>query len=99
MDELEYEVYREMGEKMIRAIESEVKERWHARKVRAVHRYGRLSVGEVSVVVAVSCEHRKEAFEACRYAIDKMKTTLPLWKKERGEGKEAWVEGTPIEKT
>jgi len=97
VDELEYEVYRKMAEKRVRAIESEVMERWPVKKVRAVHRYGRLAVGEVSVVVAVSSEHRKEAFEACRYAIDKMKTTLPLWKKERRGGREVWVEGAPIE--
>jgi molybdopterin synthase catalytic subunit len=97
IDELEYEVYREMGEKKMLEIESEVKERWPVKKIKAVHRYGKMKVGEVSVVVAVSSEHRKEAFEACRYAIDKMKRTLPLWKKERRRGREVWVEGTPIE--
>jgi molybdopterin synthase catalytic subunit len=98
VDELEYETYREMGEKKVLEIESEAKARWPVKEIRAVHRYGKLKVGEVSVVVAVSSEHRKEAFEACRYVIDKMKRTLPLWKKERRKGKDVWVEGTPIEK-
>jgi len=62
-----------------------------------VHRYGHLKVGDVSVAVAVSCEHRAEAFEACRYAIDTIKGTLPMWKKERFRGgAQAWVKGTPI---
>lgn len=97
VDELEYETYKEMGEKKVLEIESEAKAKWPVKKIRAVHRYGKLKVGEVSVVVAVSSEHRKEAFEACRFVIDKMKSTLPLWKKERRKGKEVWVEGTPIE--
>ena len=98
VDELEYETYKEMGEKKVSEIESEAKARWPVKKIRAVHRYGKLKVGEVSVVVAVSSEHRKEAFEACRYVIDKMKRTLPLWKKESRRGREVWVEGTTIEK-
>jgi len=97
VDELEYETYKDMGEKKVLEIESEAKAKWPIKKIRAVHRYGKLKVGEVSVVVAVSSEHRKEAFEACRYVIDKMKRTLPLWKKERRRGRDVWVEGTPIE--
>jgi len=62
-----------------------------------VHRYGRLSIGEVSVAVAVSSEHRAEAFEAGKFAIDTIKRTLPLWKKEKlKSGKEAWTKGVPI---
>jgi molybdopterin synthase catalytic subunit len=99
VEELEYEVYKEMAEERIRKIEAMVRERWPIEKVSMVHRYGRLKVGEVSVAVAVSSEHRAEAFEACRYAIDMMKQTLPLWKKERSKGKrESWVKGTPIER-
>jgi molybdopterin synthase catalytic subunit len=68
------------------------------KKIRMVHREGRLLVGEVSVVVAVSCEHRGDAFEASRYAIDRIKESLPLWKRETdAKGKRKWVEGTPIE--
>ena len=93
---LEYQVYREMAEKRMRAIEEEVRERWPVRKLAMVHREGRLKVGEVSVAVAVSCEHRAEAFDACRYAIDRVKTSLPLWKKELAKDGAAWVSGVPI---
>lgn len=95
---VEYQVYREMAERRMKEIETEVKNKWPVKKIRMVHREGRLPVGEVSVVVAVSCEHRAEAFEACRYAIDRIKGALPLWKKESNAGgKKRWVEGTPIE--
>ncbi|MDV3244720.1 MAG: molybdenum cofactor biosynthesis protein MoaE [Nitrososphaerales archaeon] len=93
---LEYEVYKKMAEKRLRVIEAEVKKRWPVRKIRMVHREGKLKVGEVSVVVAVSCPHRADAFEACRYAIDRIKTGLPLWKKERVRGTNHWVAGKPI---
>jgi molybdopterin synthase catalytic subunit len=95
---LDYQVYREMAEKRMLEIEKQVKKKWPVKKMAMVHRYGSLKVGEVSVVVAVSCEHRAEAFEACRYAIDTIKQTLPLWKKERLKGgKQSWVQGSPIE--
>jgi len=95
---LTYEVYREMAERRMREIEVRVRKKWPVVKIAMVHRYGQLKVGEVSVVVAVSCEHRAEAFEACRYAIDTIKGTLPMWKKERLRGgAHTWVKGTPIE--
>ena len=95
---LTYEVYREMAEKRMKEIEGEVRRKWPVVRMAMVHRYGDLKVGEVSVAVAVSCEHRAEAFEACRFAIDAIKGTLPMWKKEkfRGGG-EVWVRGTPLE--
>jgi molybdopterin synthase catalytic subunit len=95
---LTYEVYKEMAEKKMEEIEEKVKRKWPVLKIATVHRYGDLRVGEVSVAVAVSCEHRTEAFEACRYAIDTIKSTLPMWKKERFKGgAQTWVKGTPIE--
>jgi len=95
---LSYEVYREMAEKNMREIEVEVRRRWPVRGIAMVHRYGDLKVGEVSVAVAVSCEHRAEAFEACRHAIDAIKGTLPIWKKEKfAGGAQSWVKGTTIE--
>lgn len=95
---LEYQVYRGMAEKRMKAIEAEVRARWPVRKMVMVHRYGRLKIGEASVAVAVASEHRSEAFEACRYAIDTVKRTLPLWKKESlAGGAEAWTKGEPIE--
>jgi molybdopterin synthase catalytic subunit len=95
---LEYQVYEEMAEKRMRAIEAEVMRKWPVKKVKLAHRQGRLSIGDVSVVVAVSSEHRAEAFEACRYAIDSIKRSLPLWKREGSvSGNKSWVEGSPIE--
>jgi len=91
-------VYRGMAERRMQEIEDRVRKKWPVVKIAMVHRYGPLKVGEVSVAVAVSCEHRAEAFEACRYAIDTIKGTLPMWKKERLRGgTQVWVKGTPIE--
>ena len=95
---LTYEVYRGMAERRMQEIEVRVRKKWPVVKIAMVHRYGHLRVGEVSVAVAVSCEHRAEAFEASRYAIDTIKETLPMWKKERFKGgAQTWVKGTPIE--
>jgi len=95
---LTYEVYRGMAERRMREIEDSVRKKWPVVKMAMVHRYGRLKVGDVSVAVAVSCEHRAEAFEACRYAIDTIKGTLPMWKRERFKGgAQEWVKGYPIE--
>ena len=69
-------------------IERETRDRWPGSEVMIVHRLGHLEVGEVSVGVAVSCPHRAEAFEACRYAIDRLKLIVPIWKKEN------WTDGT-----
>ncbi|MDG7006735.1 MAG: molybdenum cofactor biosynthesis protein MoaE [Nitrososphaerota archaeon] len=96
---LRYEVYEEMAEKKMKEIEERVMARWPVRKLAMVHRYGDLRIGEVSVAVAVSSEHRGDAFEACRYAIDTIKKSLPLWKKEKLKGgKEGWVKGTKIQR-
>ena len=90
---LEYDAYPEMAEQEMARIAAEVERRWHTDRVALVHRIGRLEIGEVSVVVAVACPHRAEAFEACRYAIDTLKNTVPIWKKEVAEDGEEWVEG------
>ncbi len=96
---LRYEVYKDMAEKKMKEIEARVMSRWPVRRLAMVHRYGDLKVGEVSVAVAVSSEHRGDAFEACRYAIDTIKSSLPLWKKEKHRGgKEDWVKGTRIQR-
>lgn len=99
VDKLEYQAYRAMAEARMREIEDEVKEKWRKVKIRTVHRVGTLRVGEVSVAVAVSAEHRAEAFEAARYAIERIKHSLPVWKKEKlAGGKNVWLEGVPIQK-
>ena len=95
---LEYEVYRPMAELQIARLEEEIRKRWPVKSIRLIHREGRLKVGEVSVVVAVSAMHREEAFEAARYAIDRIKESFPIWKREKFKGgRYAWVKGTPIQ--
>ena len=89
---LDYEAYPPMAEKKLAEIEAEVRRRWTVGEIAMVHRLGRLEVGEVSVAVAVSCPHRGEAFEACRFAIDTLKELVPIWKKENApDGTAEWV--------
>jgi len=95
---LEYQTYHAMAERRVREIEAEIRRRWRVKQIRIVHREGTLRVGEISVAVAVSAEHRLEAFEACRYAIERVKRALPIWKREKAaEGGQVWVVGVPIE--
>src|SRR5207244_8415784 len=89
---LEYEAYRPMAERKLGELAAEVARRWECR-IALRHRLGRLEIGEASVMVAVSSPHRATAFEACRYAIDTLKVTVPIWKKEVWEGGEVWIEG------
>jgi molybdopterin synthase catalytic subunit len=89
---LDYEAYPPMAEKELAKIEAEARRRWPVGEIALVHRLGRLDVGEISVAVAVSCPHRVEAFEACRWLIDTLKQVVPIWKRERwADGKEEWV--------
>lgn len=90
---LEYEAYPRMAESKLAEIEAEIRTRWPVGDLIMVHRLGRLGVGEISVAVAVSCPHRAQAFEACRYAIDRLKEFVPIWKKENwADGTSEWVE-------
>ena len=90
---LEYDVYEEMAEQQIRTIIEEVQQRWGVERVAVAHRFGRLEIGEASVIIVVATPHRAEAFEACRYIIDTLKSTVPIWKKEVATDGEEWVEG------
>jgi len=90
---LVYEAYPEMAEKKMAEIGAEIAARWGIQDLGIVHRVGRLEIGEISVLIAVSSPHRAQAFEACRYAIDRLKEIVPIWKKEVGENGEEWVEG------
>ena len=88
---LEYECYPGMAEKEMAKIGREVLERWPVKKVAMLHRLGRVDIGEASVAIAVSSGHRHAAFEACHYAINQLKETVPIWKKELYEGGEVWI--------
>jgi molybdopterin synthase catalytic subunit len=90
---LEYDVYPEMAIQQIRDIIGEAEKRWGIDRVAVAHRIGRLEIGEASVMIVVASPHRAEAFEACRYIIDTLKTTVPIWKKEVATNGEEWVEG------
>ena len=87
-----YEAYAPMAIKEMERLEAEVRERWKLEGFAITHRVGRLEIGEASVAIAVSSPHRKEAIEACHYAIDRLKQTVPVWKKEYWEGGEVWIE-------
>lgn len=89
---LEYEAHPPMAAAKMREIGDAARARWPGvKRVAMQHRIGRLEIGEASVLIAVSAAHRAEAFEACRYAIDTLKRTVPVWKKEHFEDGEVWV--------
>ncbi len=90
---LEYEAYEEMALPLMKEIAAETRRRFPVSELRLVHRLGRLEVGEASVVVVVSSPHRSEAFAACRFAIDTLKSKVPIWKKEFYEDGSVWREG------
>lgn len=89
---LEYEAYEPMATDVMRSIGRDAADRWRVGRVVMAHRVGRLSVGEVSVIVAVSAPHRGEAFDACEFCIDTLKKSVPIWKKELfADGTSSWV--------
>ena len=93
-DYLEYEAYAEMAEAVLAQIGAEVQARWpQIEAVSMLHRVGRVEVGEPSVVIAVAAAHRQGVFEACAYAIERLKAVAPIWKKEVGSDGQWWVEG------
>jgi molybdopterin synthase catalytic subunit len=89
---LEYDAYVPMAEKLLGQIAEEAETRWGVR-VAIHHRIGRVPIGEVSVAVVVGSPHRAEAFEACRYCIDTLKETVPIWKRETCPDGTYWIEG------
>ncbi|MGH8649716.1 MAG: molybdenum cofactor biosynthesis protein [Burkholderiales bacterium] len=93
---LEYEAHAPMAEAKMREIGETVRARWAGVKAIAIaHRVGRLEIGEASVAVAVAAPHRAEAFAACRFAIDRLKERVPMWKKEFAADGEYWVDERP----
>jgi len=92
---LTYEAWEELAAKRLEEIGGEMLEKWPVRKVALLHRTGDLAIGEASVVVACSAPHRAEAFDACRYGIERLKEDVPIWKKEHlAEGESHWVMGS-----
>ncbi len=90
---LEYEAHEAMAVKVFGEIAAAAAERWPIGAIAIHHRVGRLEVGDVAVAIAVACEHRAAAFDACRFAIDQLKVSAPIWKKEFGPDGSFWVEG------
>lgn len=86
-----YEAYRPMAEKEMSAVADEVRARFPDVALAVVHRLGLLVVGDSSIAIVAASPHRAEAFEACRMTIDRIKETVPIWKKERGPDGEEWV--------
>jgi molybdopterin synthase catalytic subunit len=90
---LEYEAYSEMATAQMKRIADEIAERWPEARVAMAHRTGRLEIGEPSVVVSVSSPHRAEAIAACKFGIDRLKESVPIWKKEHATDGTYWIEG------
>ena len=89
---LEYEAYPPMAEKKMAEIAQEISDKWGINRVAMVHRIGKLEIGEVSVAVSVASPHRKDGFEACKYAMDRLKQIVPIWKREVwADGEAEWV--------
>jgi molybdopterin synthase catalytic subunit len=90
---LEYEAYAPMAEREMQRIAEETRARYGVSRVGIVHRVGRLDIGEASVAIAVAAPHRAEAIDACRFVIDTLKRSVPIWKREHFDGGEVWIEG------
>lgn len=89
--ELQYEAYEEMARKEMEKIGQRALAQWPAEKIALIHRLGNVPLGEASVAVAVSAAHRSDAFAAARFAIDELKKTVPIWKKEVFDGGQVWI--------
>ena len=88
---LDYEAYLEMAEKELARIGADASKQWPLCRIAIVHRLGPVQIGEASVIIAVSSAHRDAAFAASRFAIEEIKKTVPIWKKEMFEGGEVWI--------
>ncbi|MYL51228.1 molybdenum cofactor biosynthesis protein MoaE [Halobacillus litoralis] len=88
---LQYETYKEMAEKKLEQIAMEIDQQWPSAEVAISHRIGRLEVTDIAVIIAVSTPHRNDSYEASRYAIERIKEIVPIWKKEHWEDGEEWI--------
>ena len=89
---LEYEAYPEMAEREMQRISEECAKRWPGTRVAIAHRTGHLEIGDIAVIIVAAAPHRGEAFDACEYAIDTLKQTVPIWKKEVATDGQYWVD-------
>src|SRR5262249_28712215 len=99
---LDYEAYPEMAEKELIRLGEEARRKWQICRMAIVHRVGPVQIAEPSVMIAVSAAHREAAFAACRFAIEEIKKTVPIWKKEVYEGGEIWIgtqSGQPLNRS
>ena len=94
---LEYHTYPGMAEKKMRQVAGEIEERFGVTRLALEHRVGTLKIGEIAVGIAAASAHRDASFKACRYAIDRIKQIVPIWKKEFGEDGAVWVEECPVD--
>ena len=97
VSEIYYEAYSEMAEQKMREIENEAQTKWGIKKLVAIHRIGNIKVGESSIIIGASSEHRHEAFEACKYIVNNVKTRVPIWKKEISRENQKWADGILLE--
>jgi molybdopterin synthase catalytic subunit len=93
---LDYEAYEEMALRQMERLASEAKGKFGVRHLTIVHRLGRLQVGESSILIVVASAHRAQGFDACRWLIDTVKTTIPIWKKETFADGAVWADGEPF---
>jgi len=93
---LDYEAYEEMALQQLDSLAAQALQQFQIRDVAMVHRLGRLQIGETSVLIAVASAHRGPAFDACRWLIDTLKRTVPIWKKEHFEDGAVWADGEPF---
>ncbi len=92
---LEFEAYEPMALKELEKIADEIEEKWPVEKIALHHSLGRILTGQPAVIAAISSKHRKEAFEACEYLMNRLKQSVPIWKKEIFDDGEEWVSNTP----
>ena len=90
---LEYEAYEPLAIKAMERIVEEAASAWPSTRLALQHRIGRLEIGEASIIIAAASPHRADAFAACRYAIERVKQIVPIWKREHFEGGDVWLEG------
>jgi len=91
---LEYEIYQEMAKKEAEKILDEALNRWDITDCLVIHRHGRVEIGETSILICISSPHRDEGFQACRFIIDAIKKTVPVWKKECYTDGSSWISGS-----